>query len=600
MNSGLYRLVFNALRGVLVAVEEHARTHSGGKPARVRNPPRATACETENPHSPWLAARVLAFAALCAFGMQPLVVNAQATLPITPDKSGSSHPVVTVSTPGVPVVDIVAPGSSGVSNNRFTQYNVGTSGVVIANNGQAAQTQIAGWVQANPFIGNNPARLVLLQVTAPNPSRLLGPTEIAGRAAPLILANPAGITCNGCGFLGIPRVTLTTGSPTFNADGSLTGSNVTQGQISVDTGGLFAQGAPIDLIARAMTVNGQIWAQSVNAVAGANQVDYATDTPTPQAGSGASPQFAIDVQALGSMYANSVRLVGTEAGVGVRDAGAITSLTGDINVSSNGDVTIDAPGRMQSAGNTQIAAPNVTNAGNVFSTGMLGVNAAGTILNSGILAAGSDAALTAQTVANSGQIGAGVNANATPDSNVVKAGDLSVNAATLVNSGQLHAGANAALTITNATLDTGRVSAANVVTVKAAQNVSNRNGTLTAGGALTVNAQNFDGTGEIASSGASARFNVVGDLANDQGSITARDDVQANSGELSNQNGTIGTVSGPVTVTTGALNNERGKLLASGALVLDTSSLDNALGTLSSGTDPTVRNAGACPTRAGP
>ncbi|RKP53519.1 filamentous hemagglutinin N-terminal domain-containing protein, partial [Pararobbsia silviterrae] len=425
---------------------------------------------------------------------------------------------MTTSASGIPVVNITTPvGPKGVSNNPLTDYNVGTSGVVIANNGVPAQTQIAGWVQGNPFIGNNPAQRILFQVTGGNVSQLLGPSEIAGHAAPLVVANPAGIACSGCGFVNVPRVTLSTGLPSFDADGSVAGFNVTQGHIDVGTGGLSAQSSPVDLITRAMTINGQIWAQSIHAVAGANEVDLASGRVTPQAGAGAAPQFAIDVHALGGMYGNgAVRLIGTEAGVGVRDTGSINSLTGDIQLSANGDVTIEAPGRMQAAGDVHVSGTNLNSAGHVVAAGALGVTAMQGVTNSGTLAAGSDVNLAAQEIGNTGRIGAGVkldtagaapaspngsgsgsvvaNPNATGHSDtdngatakITQPGSLTINATRLTSSGQLHAGTDVRLDVANAALDNGRVDAANALTIHASQALSNRNATLAAGGPLTL------------------------------------------------------------------------------------------------------------------
>ena len=56
-----------------------------------------------------------------------------------------------------------------VSNNKFTQFNVGPSGVVLNNSGGASQTQLAGQVAGNPMLGNQRATTILNQVTAPNP-----------------------------------------------------------------------------------------------------------------------------------------------------------------------------------------------------------------------------------------------------------------------------------------------------------------------------------------------------------------------------------------------------------------------------------------------
>jgi hypothetical protein len=42
------------------------------------------------------------------------------------------------------------------------------------------------------------------------------------------------------------------------------------------------------------------------------------------------PQLAVDVASLGGMYAGKIRMVGTERGVGVRNAGAIGAQAGSV------------------------------------------------------------------------------------------------------------------------------------------------------------------------------------------------------------------------------------------------------------------------------
>ena len=138
------------------------------------------------------------------------------TLPISVDRNvPGAKPSVGVSN-GVPVINIAPPSAGGVSNNRYTQFNVGPSGAVLNNSGGPSQTQLAGQVGGNPMLGNQRARTILNQVTAPNPSQLLGTLEVAGNRANVIVANPAGITCNGCGFLNADRATLTTGSASIS------------------------------------------------------------------------------------------------------------------------------------------------------------------------------------------------------------------------------------------------------------------------------------------------------------------------------------------------------------------------------------------------
>jgi filamentous hemagglutinin len=276
------------------------------------------------------------------------------TLPISVDKSvAGAKPSVGVSN-GVPVINIAPPSAGGVSNNRYTQFNVGPSGAVLNNSGGASQTQLAGQVGGNPMLGNQRASTILNQVTAPNPSQLLGTMEVAGNRANVIVANPAGITCNGCGFLNADRATLTTGKRQVGPDGSI-GFDIASGKIRVEGAGLNgANLSQVDLLARTLEINADVWADKLNVTAGAARVDYATGAVSAQAGEGAAPEVALDTAALGGMYANSVRLIGTEAGVGVNIGGNLVALTGDLQVTAAGDVRIAPRGTAQAAGNLRV------------------------------------------------------------------------------------------------------------------------------------------------------------------------------------------------------------------------------------------------------
>ena len=204
MNSKLYRLIFSAARGMLVAVQECAK-----RCGKARNA-GAGASAGPSVFVPvfWLTALTAAMAGL------PMTLHAQ-TLPIQVDKGApGALPYVGTAANGTPVVNIAPPNRpGGTSINHFIQYNVGPSGVVVNNSGQNSQTQIAGWVQGNMQLGNNHAGTIVQQVTTPNPSQLLGMQEIAGNRASLVIANPAGITCSGCGTINADRFTLSTGRP---------------------------------------------------------------------------------------------------------------------------------------------------------------------------------------------------------------------------------------------------------------------------------------------------------------------------------------------------------------------------------------------------
>ena len=131
--------------------------------------------------------------------------SAQA-LPINPD--GTTNTQFTQTASGVDQVNIAAPDSSGLSHNKFTDYNVNTGGQIINNfsgrdgvasgseagSNAVTQTQIGGLVTVNPnFADGVSAKVILNEVTSGNNTQLLGYTEIAGSKADLIIANPNGI-----------------------------------------------------------------------------------------------------------------------------------------------------------------------------------------------------------------------------------------------------------------------------------------------------------------------------------------------------------------------------------------------------------------------
>ncbi|WMD21208.1 hemagglutinin repeat-containing protein [Achromobacter seleniivolatilans] len=342
------------------------------------------------------------------------------TLPISVDKSvAGAKPSVGVSN-GVPVVNIAPPSAGGVSNNRYTQFNVGPSGVVLNNSGGASQSQLAGQVAGNVMLGNQRATTILNQVTAPNPSQLLGTLEVAGNRANVIVANPAGITCNGCGFLNADRATLTTGRPQVGPDGGIS-LDVGAGKIRVEGEGLYgANISQVDLIARSLEINAGVWADRLNVVAGAAQVDYASGAASAQAGEGAAPAVALDTAALGGMYANSIRLIGTEAGVGVNVGANLVALTGDLHVSAAGDVRIAPSATVQAARDLSLAAGRD-----------LAVDGAAQASGAVALAAGRNADIK-------GAVGAGgpVDVNAAGDVTVAAQGGLQTQGALRIAAGQ--------------------------------------------------------------------------------------------------------------------------------------------------------------------
>lgn len=300
-----------------------------------------------------------------------LLLSAGAALhaQIRVDRSAPGHqrPTVLGTANGVPLVNIQTPSASGVSFNRYSQFDIGAGGAILNNGQTASNTQLAGWVAANPWLGNGPARVIVNQVDSHNPSLLNGPIEVAGQRAEVVVANPAGLSVNGGRFINAQGVTLTTGTPVIT-QGALDAFRVTDGNVSIGALGLDLSTADhARILARAMAVNGGLWANRLTVVTGSNAVRALASgdeaTARPLAATGPAPGYLLDVAAIGGMYAQHIYLRGTEAGLGVNNQGELNA---------QGRLLLRADGQLVNAGTVLgreavgIEAPGVDNRGRVL------------------------------------------------------------------------------------------------------------------------------------------------------------------------------------------------------------------------------------------
>src|SRR3989304_2672619 len=167
------------------------------------------------------------------------------------------RPTVSTAPSGASVVNIVAPTAAGTSHNKYSGFEVGAPGVVLNNSLAAGTSALVGSLGANPNLTGAFATVILNEVTGSSASSLAGPLEVFGAAAAVIIANPNGVACAGCSFLHAPRVTLTTGVPSYT--GSLLGLNVTGGSIGVSGAGLDATGLQrLDLVGAQIAVSAPV------------------------------------------------------------------------------------------------------------------------------------------------------------------------------------------------------------------------------------------------------------------------------------------------------------------------------------------------------
>jgi len=273
--------------------------------------------------------------ALCLVFISSQAVAA-AGIEVDTSASKAHQPTLEQAPNGVPVINITAPNKQGLSHNKFDTYNVQKQGVILNNANSIANTQLGGYIAHNPNLTAKQAGLILNEVTGTSKTLLQGYTEVAGKAADVIVANPNGISVNGGGFLNTPNATLTTGMPIMSGN-LLQGFDVGGGNIVIEGDGFNASNiAKVNLYAKALELNAKLYADKLTVVTGENTI--ALDGAIAEknhAGTG----VAIDSSLLGGIYANAISLQSTDKGIGVHlppEVFAQNSLT----LTADGDIVV--------------------------------------------------------------------------------------------------------------------------------------------------------------------------------------------------------------------------------------------------------------------
>lgn len=402
MNAQRYRLVYNHIRKCLMAVAENVT--SQGKTSGETHAPLSTIPSQGSHH--WL--RVI-FTGIAWASYLLLTPALQAQIIADPNAPGHQQPTVGITANGVPQVDIQTPNAVGLSHNFYQQFDVPQNGVILNNSREEVQTQLGGLVNRNPhLINSGPAKTILNEVRSSDPSILKGFMEVAGQSAHVIVSNPSGITCDGCGFINAYRSTLTTGTPIINGAGNLEAYRITAGTINIFGNGLNdAKTYYTDILARAIAVNAKLHAQKLTGIMGTNTIPIKeparTDGKQGEQHLGApvpiaidpttdrdykKPAFALDVAELGGLYAGHVYLIGTEAGLGIRTAKDSKFGIGEFRITHAGEIIHRGEIKAEGSANI-IAAAGITNeaGASIAAQGNLTMSTQASIANKGTLAA---------------------------------------------------------------------------------------------------------------------------------------------------------------------------------------------------------------------
>ncbi|MDX8239898.1 DUF637 domain-containing protein [Acinetobacter pittii] len=408
MNKNSYRIIYSKARQMFVAVAENVRSQtktSGQSEASTQNIDNT---ESQAFYQLWQVKALVAsislwmpLAPVYAGIVADSAANAanRAVIGAGKNSAGTVVPVVNIQTP-----------KNGISHNIYKQFDVMAEGAVLNNSRQGATTKTVGNVAANPFLATGEARVILNEVNSSAASRFEGNLEVAGQMADVIIANPSGINIKGGGFINANKAIFTTGKPQLNADGSIKQFTVDQGKITVSAnpnskfglGGNNNDANYVDLYARALELSAELRAKNdIQVIAGANNISADLQGVTAKTGTGTAPTLAVDVKALGGMYANNIYLMGTEKGLGVTNAGTIQAVN-NLVITSAGKIehsgTISSTSKTQGLVNIQTtgvgAAADINSSGSINSNSMLNidsgnnlnVNAKEIIINNGSLA----------------------------------------------------------------------------------------------------------------------------------------------------------------------------------------------------------------------
>ncbi|MGF7479506.1 hemagglutinin repeat-containing protein [Campylobacter concisus] len=275
---------------------------------------------------------------------------------IIADPGASNRPDILKAPNETLIINITNPDSKGVSINEYSRFNTPTTGTILNNSNKNIDTKIAGQIDANYRL-NKEASLIINKVNSAEKSSLKGNLEVAGSRADVVIANPNGISVDGLNMINSRSLTLTTGN--INKLSPKEIELISDKSIDIVGDGLNDKSSDYtNVISNAVNINSNIHANELNiigekAVASSKDRLYNDVKAKNQENS-----FSLDSSALGGMYANKIKLVGTSNGVGVNNNGLVIA-NNNIEINLDGDI-VNA-GAIASNKDAKIEANTITN-----------------------------------------------------------------------------------------------------------------------------------------------------------------------------------------------------------------------------------------------
>ncbi len=582
-----------------------------------------------NDHPMRYLRKILAVFLSADLALLPAIASAQQAAPsIVIDNHsmpGAPAPNLDRTSNGVQQLNIATPNGAGLSHNMFTEYGVEQKGLILNNATKATQTQLGGYVYGNANLNGTGAKVILNEVTGPHASQMLGATEVAGQSANVVVANPNGITCNGCGFINTSRVTLATGHSEIDTTGKLSALRVQDGYVAFEgQGGNFTAVPVLDILSRRVTFNAPVNAQNARLVVGQNRVDYETGQVQALNRDGsAAPAFAIDSSALGGLYAGQISMLVNEAGAGVRVNGTMAANAGDMTLTADGQLVLN--GTLSATGRIEIVGQDTQQAGSIQSGASTQLTSSGTLTQSGQIQAGQEVALSAGSVHNTGSLKSAGNGgihiaarNDARNSGTIAAsnGGLAASGQSLVNEAGGVFAAEGPVTLQSAgdMANNGQIASQNgLITLRAGGRLTQSGGEVAAqGGALSIGANTIGNDATVRITARDA-MRITATQLDNAGTIIAGQDLSFDNGPALVNSGTIqaSSLSGAALqslTNTGTIQAESGALsllvqstlrnsgtlyAASGASIGTSGALDNSDGQIGAGTGALSINAGS-------